>query len=64
MRPGDLVLFTCIRASGQHETAVGILLSSRVTKWDSKVTFYTLLTPAGLREVILGGKGTKHEVLT
>jgi hypothetical protein len=43
---------------------VGILLSTRTTKWDRKVVFHKFITPSGTREVILGTKGTRWEVLS
>ncbi len=63
MKPGDLVIFTChTSVPFVSVTDLGIFLSSRITKWDSKVKFCTFITPMGLREVVLG-KGTMWEVI-
>ena len=64
MKPGDLVRFTHHTSTPhQSETHVGILLSSRNTKWDRSIYFYKFLTPDGVREVILGVPGTSCEVI-
>lgn len=66
MKPGDMVRFThhdYTSRPRQSEARVGILLSSRNTKWDREIYFYKFLTPDGVREVILGVPGTSHEVI-
>lgn len=65
MKPGDLVHFTChTGVPFEFQTDVGILLSTRTTKWDRKVVFHKFITPSGTREVILGTKGTRWKVLS
>ena len=65
MKPGDLVHFTChTGVPFEFQTDVGILLSTRTTKWDRKVVFHKFITPSGTREVILGTMGTRWEVLS
>ena len=65
MKPGDLVRFTCHPTSPYgKEPLVGILISSRNTKWDRSIYFYKFLTPGGVREVILGVPGTSCEVIS
>ena len=66
MKPGDLVRFTCnTSVPFQSETHVGIFISVRKTKWDRSVLFYKFLTPAGVKEVILGDySGTSWEVIS
>ena len=62
MKPGDLVLFSAhTGVPFERYTDLGVLLSTRTTKWDSHVTFYKFLTPSGTREVILGVEVTKWE---
>jgi hypothetical protein len=65
VKPGDLVLFSAhTGVPFERYTDLGVLLSTRITKWNSNVTFYKFLTPSGVREVILGVEGSKYEVLS
>jgi hypothetical protein len=65
VKPGDLVLFSAHTGIPfERYTDLGVLLSARITKWNSNVTFYKFLTSSGTREVILGVEGTKWEVLS
>lgn len=65
MKPGDLVLFSAhTGVPFERYTDLGVLLSTRTTKWDRTITFYKFITPSGTREVILGVEGTKWEVLS
>ena len=51
MRPGDLVRY--YKTPGCAPVVIlGIVLSSRTTKWDRKIRFLTLLTPEGVTEII------------
>lgn len=64
MKPGDLVSFTChTGVPFEFQTDIGIFLSVRTTKWDRKVVLHKFFTSSGLREVVLGTKGTRWKVL-
>ena len=65
MKPGDLIRFTHHTSTPfQSKTQVGILISSRTSNWDKKIMLYKFLTPEGVREVVLGTKGTSWEVIS
>jgi hypothetical protein len=64
VRSGDLVRFT--RLGGKPiagEEKLGVLLSTRVSKWDEKTAVHRFLTPNGVIDVVQGN-WTSWEVLS
>ena len=49
--PGDLVVIPPSSSDRNKET-IGIIVSTRGSKWDSTVRFRTVLTPYGLEEIL------------
>jgi hypothetical protein len=55
MKTGDLIIFHFSTPAGvgmERKKSIGILISSKGTKWDPRVQFHTILSIQGLMEVI------------